>query len=189
MAEEFLSRRVVLGGTTFYIDKMLPLDGWRVLEVIRPCLKDLLEAVDIDSLVYTDDEGGLNVDIVEFLKVSSAVPPDTLGLLMQNCHRSVSFSNAKVPSKTLIVDGTTNVNSTVLAYEDLDPYHPYEVLGRWLAVNFSASLTGILSRFGVMIQDSSLLNTPTSPPSSESSSSTNSSGSQNSEEEAQTESL
>lgn len=164
-------REVQIEDTTFYFYRMLPLEALAMLEVLRQSIKDMIGLVDIDTLIYEtpyegDEEGGvedsetedkkLNLNMIEFAKLISHIPPEFVADVIDVASRHTYFENSRTSGKARL---EKNIE---VAFEDLDPIFIYEVLIRWLFVNFSKSFNVMLSRLGATPQDLVQQNTETS---------------------------
>ena len=122
--------RVVIRGTTFECKKLLPHEGFEVLEVIRPAMAAALADIPADA------------DLAQAIgMVLGGVPSATRRVVQNELFREVWFSNRLSPTPQRVADDIGT------AFTGLEAAHIYEVLGRAFAANFTGSLDVIRSMF------------------------------------------
>lgn len=134
--KQWEAREIKMGNTTFYFEKLLPMKGFDVLEIIRPGLADALDRMPMFDPTKLTPEAGIALLFSVVLKVS----PATIRLARDQMFQEVKFTNAAAQTR-MAVAGNEDT-----AFMDLEPIRVYEVIGRALAVNFTESLSVILSR-------------------------------------------
>ena len=127
--ESLTARTVTIGETTFTFNKMLPLEGFRLLEEIRVAVKNIAE-------VLGGNSGGIVIG-----ELVGAVPIDIIIRTRSQLFQFVSFTRPNIPTPMVLG------KAEEAAFDGLEPAHIYEVWARALAVNFSGSLVAFTSRW------------------------------------------
>ena len=111
-----------LGGTTFFVKKLLPRDAFTLLERLRPHLNAAIEQANIESL------DGDKAPVYALGRVLLALPPEAISAAQQSLFRAVWWRDEH--------------RSELICLHDRDdeaiknPFHYYAVLGRSFAHNF-----------------------------------------------------
>ncbi len=136
-AEKYTEQDFTIGQTKFSIEKLLPMEGFRVLEEIRAALGTRLANTPADSGVAT-----------VIASVALSIPPAVVDTIMRDMFAHVTFTNHLQATRATLAgnEGT--------AFDGLEPVNVYEVFVRCLAVNFFSSLEDGLSRLGKAGKDS-----------------------------------
>ena len=145
-ASEFQKTDITIGKTQFRIRKMLVMDAFHTLEIIRFGLGERL-----GQLQNLDSIG----DVI--LKIVFSAP-----LSLINEVRGRLFENMLYKRPPEVKDFVPLAGSEETAFEKLPPIAVYEMIVRGLSVNFFDSMTESLSRFGLDLQDSAQPNHQTS---------------------------
>lgn len=129
LADQLDQREVVIDGTTYRIEKLLPMEAYRVLEVMRRVAGPILAGL----------PKGSSVGVI-LGRIMGQVPPETVETVRVALFKNVRFSNdrTKQTFRPLHPD-------EAMAFSD--PVHVYEILVRAMAVNFTASFRAAASRF------------------------------------------
>ena len=128
--------------TRFRITRMLPMDGFAVLEDIRQSIGENIQLIRESSSVTT-----------ALATVVMAIKPNDLERIRHKLFAEVSFQNEIAKTwRPLYPD-------EAMGFNGLEAIHVYEVLGRCLAVNFFDSSQGIARAFQDMTQDTPSPNT------------------------------
>ena len=133
MMEQVDAREVQLGDVKFTIGKLLPMEGFKVFEMIRPGLKDALGVDDGDGEATANP-------IKTVLNIACAAEPEMVEKVRSAMFRHVRFTSPDVPTPTVLLSNEDT------AFKDLEPYHIYEILVRTLTVNFTGSFSALMSR-------------------------------------------
>ena len=157
MAEKYCESQFSVDGdngkTHFRITKLMPFDGFRVLDSIRAAIGERLATVNADASVMTI-----------IISVAASIPPNKMEEVMRPLFASVTYTNAHAKTPAPVCDGNA-IDQT--AFAGLEPITVYNLLLRCLAVNFFSSFAGIKSLLDDIIPDSNPQPTPTSTPSSQ----------------------
>lgn len=133
MAADLTEREFTLGDVSFTVRKLLAMEGYRILEYIRPALERLGRT-----------EMSESTSIVQFYVALAAVlPPETVERTRRDLFALVMFTTPESPTPAVLAGQEEQ------AFKDLTPVHVYEVLARAFAVNFLESLDELRSRFPV----------------------------------------
>ena len=151
MPQPLTDPQVTVEDTTFTIRKLLPMEGYRLLEVIRPALKSVTE---LDLTGLTGD------DVAAAVAVVAGVPQPTVETCRQWLFKHVLFTNGSVPQPTVLAGNEDT------AFQNLTAAHVYEILVRAFVVNFRESWTAAASRLPTPNLGSLQSNPSTSPLSS-----------------------
>ena len=135
MAEPLDAQTVTLGTVTFTINKLLPMEGFRLFEKIRPCLADAMSGP-----MFTSD-GDITGNLAALVSMVSAFPQSVVEEVRQDLFRAVRYKAPPgVPNETVLAGEEDT------AFKDLEPIHVYEVLVRCLVRNFTGSWAALRSR-------------------------------------------
>ena len=130
LATSLDEREIVIGETTFRIAKLLPMDAFAVLELIREALGERLASLDADAQTPS----------TAIVSIVLALPRETVEAVRTRLFRSVTFTNRMArTARPLHPD-------EAMAFQGLDPIAIYEVLIRSFAINFFDSFRGLRSR-------------------------------------------
>ena len=141
---------ITLGGTQFHIKKLQPMDGFRVLEIIRPGVKDALR----DALGGTLSGEGEEVETVlrgaaVIVNVIFGVHPEVVEDVRRELWDRVTFKTPNMAEPAALLGREDE------AFERCEPVEFYELLGRSLAVNFTASFSAVMDTMEAEEKDSS----------------------------------
>ena len=118
-----------LGDTTFYVRKLTAMRGHKVSEMIRA-------AVGVQTLRF----GGASDVPTLIAGIILSLNPVDVEAITKVMWERVEFKNGTAQTPLPLLGNED------MAFEHLEPVDVYEVIVRCLAVNFTASLEGILSR-------------------------------------------
>lgn len=158
LAGKFLDRQFTVTGddggkTHFTITKLMPFEGFRVLDKIR-------EAVGEQAAKLPADASVQNIIVA----IAMSIPSEKLEAIMRPLFTSVTFTSATVKTPAPVADHNT---IDEMAFNGLEPITIYNLLLRCLAVNFFSSFTAIKSLLATANPSSNSPNTETSTPSSQ----------------------
>lgn len=135
LPSEFVEeRQFTIGKTTFYITKLQCMEGLDVLEDIRVAMGAANVAINQEVLKNADSAGAMIVNL--FLKV----PKRDVAVIQSKLFTSVSFTRKGNIASAIPLHGSED-----MAFDGLEPADVYQVLVRALLVNFTKSLTGMMS--------------------------------------------
>ena len=125
-----------IGGARFVISKLPAMPAFALLEEIRR------EVGRRSSALAPDDAGGAGT--AGLLQLVLDLEPQFVDRVRRKLFENVVFANetARTPQPL--------AGAEDIAFEGLEPLAVYEVLLRCLAVNFSASLRGVVSRLNAL---------------------------------------
>ena len=138
IAASYGERELTIGGTTFVIGKLLPMDAFRVLEKIRVAIGHSVKTINTEGM-----EPATSIVALLF-----SLPEDTVEDVRKRLFAGVKFRNQNAVTPRPVYP------DEAMAFRDLEPVAVYEVLVRCLAVNFTGSFREIISRMGALIPDS-----------------------------------
>ena len=136
-----------IGGTRFFISKLPAMAGFDLLEVIRHEIgKSGVLGKELSDTTAADTNA-------MWLQMVLSLDPSFVAYVRKILFEKVAFSNR------LAVNPLPLAGAEDMAFGGLEPVAIYEVLGRALAVNFTASLESAVSKFNGLDLDS----TPSAP--------------------------
>lgn len=135
---DWKQKECTLGRTRFRIEKMLPMQGFEVLEMVRSAVGDRFRTLSAE----TGTAGAL-------ISVILGIDPPALRSIMDRLFRSVHFTNANVKTP-MVVFGNEG-----MAFESCQPIDVYELLARCLTVNFRESFSDLFPELAAVLSDSS----------------------------------
>ena len=147
-----LEQEVQFGDVHFTIRKLLPMDGYRLFEKIRPALEQLADAIQGLELSSLDMPTGM--------KIAGAIPEDILEEARKRLYAQVFFTSPTHPHPTPLLGNEDG------AFAALTFYHPYELTVRCMIINFTESWDAFQSRMPSASQTTMQSASETSPPSS-----------------------
>ena len=127
--EDFDSDTVTFGDTTFKIEKLMPMEAWRVFGKIRTSLA---------SLATIPVLGGDNIALA--IGIATGIPQDIFESIRRDLFAHVTFTSKSVPTPVKLITDEDG------AFQDLEAYHVGEVMARCLYRNFIGSLDALQSR-------------------------------------------
>ena len=139
-----------LGNTQFRIHKLLPMEGFRVLEDIRAALGPKI-------MQLQSEDTSLNNMLTGFVGLVLSVSTQDVQNVMRQLFIEAYFKDEH-SNQFVSLSGNEG-----LAFKELEPFHVYEVLARCLVINFTGSLDEIMSRTRIR-QTLRQQDTTTSPP-------------------------
>ncbi len=125
-------RTVTLGGTTFKIQKLLPMEAYQAFEMIRAELGE--------KLGRYETEEGQTLTVPDIILAILKLAPEKVDEVRRALFAGVTFTNERAETPMRLA-GDEN-----MAFEKLEPIDIYEVFVRCLAINFTGSLTAVLSK-------------------------------------------
>jgi hypothetical protein len=127
-----------LSGIKFRIEKMNAFDGFNVLEKVRFAVGETIGGLPSFSGENSEANGKAMIAVI------MGIRPDHLADIFQDCleHSSVCMSG----------DSYISAVSARAAIEGIDPLDIYELIARFLAVNFMKSFRSLLSRLGLEVE-------------------------------------
>ena len=134
-------REFELHGTHYTIRKLLPRQGFAVLEVMRPAINEALERVDVQGIMAIDAPMETKVGMV-IARAVLALPPQPMQVAMKALFEQVVWVD-KHRSKPVVLAGREDEAVK-------DPFDFYVLLARCYAVNFSQSLGELWSLTGAL---------------------------------------
>jgi len=132
---ELLKQDFTLGDTTFKIDKLCGLDGWKLFDKIRAEL-----GVNVDRLDFKD--GDAMTAIVELTRLILSTSSEFINETRSDFYPGVRFRRAGDSQFQQIT-----VHNEMSAYEKFDPIDFYELLTRCFMINFFSSFQKIKKIF------------------------------------------
>ena len=145
LGEQLTATEFEIGGTRFFVAKLPAMAAFDLMELIR---HELGKSADLAL-----PEGAASEMIGALLKLVLSLDPAFVRLVRKTLFEKVSFSNQRVPTPQQLA------GAEEMALDGLEPVAVYEILLRCLAVNFTASLRVLGSRFG----DVDLTSSPSDP--------------------------
>ena len=121
-----LEQRVTLGTTEFQIRKLLPMDAFDTLELIRAAIGSTMDAASLLAMAQRDP-------LAAVVQLVMRLTPASVATIRRRLFRELSFRNRQYRDWTPVDGNEGN------AFMDLQPFHVYEMLVRTLAVNFIES--------------------------------------------------
>ena len=137
IAASFDERELTIGETHFTINKLLPMDGFRVMEKIRVAVGKSIRSVETGDTPAT-----------AIVSVLLSLPEETIAQIKTILFGAVTFTNRNAQTPRGLA------RDEAMAFVGLEPIHVYEVLARCLAVNFTQSFVEITSRMAAIAPDS-----------------------------------
>lgn len=125
--DDWFAERVTIGVTTFEIGKLLPMEAFSILEMLRPAVGA--------ALALAPANAGLPQMIATVLRLDPVILAGVRPVLFGQ----VKFTNRGTQTPTVLAGREDE------AFVDLEPVHVYEVLGRCLARNFQGSWDALVS--------------------------------------------
>lgn len=153
MAEPLDAQEVTLGDTTFQIRKLLPMEAFRLFEVIRPALQDALR---VQWPLSSDNEQNR---IAMYVAFAATIPPDIVETARRQCFKHVFYKAHDAPTPQPLE------SQEDMAFKNLEAVHIYEVLVRSLYLNFVESwgvLKSLLPQLEQLFPQSGPETSPTS---------------------------
>ena len=126
-----------LRDTHFEIRKLLAPEALEVLEAVREGLKGELQI----------NTGSVELALASFVRPILGLPRSTVAEIRTRIFAQVYFRNKTAKTLRRVGDDVGH------AFDGLEPFHIYEVLGRALIVNFRGSFADATSRFAAAMQD------------------------------------
>ena len=123
--------KFVIGETTFQIQRLLPMEGYYVLEELRAGVGGELSRLDFEG----------SSDVALMAGVIAAIPPATLESVRKKMFAEVWFTNSLSPKPRRVHPDEGS------AFKGLHPMSIYEVQLRAFLVNFIESFTALASYF------------------------------------------
>ncbi|MCK5607375.1 hypothetical protein KAR91_36160 [Candidatus Pacearchaeota archaeon] len=124
-----------INNTSFSIDKLPPMEGFKTSEEIRV---NLIKSADS----YDSGDGSEDQNIVLFTKAIMGLPTEFIQYLMLALFAHIQFKGNGVDGAWADLSGMED-----MAFKDFEVIHIYEVLARALFINFHGSFSGIVSAF------------------------------------------
>ena len=137
MVEGFTDTEFVIGDTTFTVVKFGAMEGWRILERIRHEFAKTnvsLETAGMDS-----------AGAATLLRSILGLDPLFVEGLRIDLFKMINFRNSQYLTPIAVAGSEDG------AFEGLEPVAIYEVMLRSLAVNFTDSFSGLVSRIGGVV--------------------------------------
>lgn len=134
VVEPATAREVTMGATTFYFGKLLAMEQYDVLELVREGLEGPL------GKYVSEDTDPMRLA----LGILAGIPRETVEAVRQRLFSVVEWRNDEVHQP-----GSTNgklAGDEASAFKDLTGAHVMEVLGRAFVVNFTESWEVLDSR-------------------------------------------
>jgi len=131
-----MENKVEINGVVFDIKKLGALRGFRLLERIRVAMAS--------TEIPTDTTGSGGVAAV--VKALMALPTAEVEHIRKELFDRVDFQ-APVPDGGGLQPPIKLLGAEDMAFQDLEPFHMYEVLGRAFIVNFNGSWSEIKQKF------------------------------------------
>jgi len=135
--KSFGDTKFKIKGTEFSIEKLPPMEGFRVAEQIRVNLAETSDKFDVG-------EGSDNENVALFLKAILGLPPSFVDYLMEKMFDSIQFTGKDTGQEKGWQSLRGSEDSAFINFEVINIY---EVLWRALYVNFFGSFSGIASAF------------------------------------------
>ena len=145
--EHLTERSVVYAGTTFQIDKALPMEGFGIFQKIRPGLVAISDSVREAALARAKGTPGGPVFIGLAMDVVGKIPEETLNAAMASLFRHVKFTRDGVPTPVVLAKDLEGGTKGMELYEIL------ELLVRAFCVNFSGSSDALMSLWDKVTED------------------------------------
>lgn len=131
VAGKFTETSFQIGSTSFQIRKLLPFEGFEVLEELRAAVGAKLANLPAGVSAAT-----------AIVAIAMAIPPSSVKSVMGRLFAEVRYSNASAQTQAALAHGGVIDQA---GFEGLEPVAVYEVFVRVLAVNFFSSFSGSLS--------------------------------------------
>ncbi len=127
--DDYTQTEFTIGDVSFRINKLNALKGFKLFESIRK---------QVASSLNVEESGSPTKD---FVKAMLSLEPVYIEKLRCEIFNHIDFigNNAETYTK---LKGAED-----MAFQNLEPIHIYEVLGRALTVNFTESVLGLVSKF------------------------------------------
>ena len=145
LGEELTATEFEIGRTRFFIATLPAIGAFDLLELIR---HEVGKSADLAVPEGSEDE-----KVAALLKLALSLDPAFVKRVRTTLFEKVSFSNDRVPTPQKVAGAED------MAFDGSDAVAVYEVLLRCLAVNFTASLRAVVSKFG----DADLTSSPSTP--------------------------
>lgn len=149
-------RTFEISGVKFNLPKIPPLQGWDICELFREAVGSAgaLDTPDINPDM-TSAEQKRNI-AKAIIKLLMALPRKQIRELRDMLFEHVQFKLKEQPS-FITLSGAEE-----MAFENLNPFSIYEVLGRAFIVNFTDAFTETMSHLGIDV--AMVMDTPQSEP-------------------------
>lgn len=139
--DDYKRREVTIGGTTFRITKLLPMEAFDTLEILREAIGGRAAGMIAGMTLAQGDSSAavINRAVGTLIGVLIAVPAAELKEVRNQLFAQVSFTNgtAQTPQPVAGNEG--------MAFQGLEAVHVYELLLRAFVVNFTESWDAIAS--------------------------------------------
>ena len=145
LAEELTKTEFEIGRTRFFIAKLPAIAAFDLLELIR---HEVGKSADL-----VVPEGSENKRVATLLPLMLSLDPAFVKRVRTTLFEKVSYSNDRVPTPQKLAGAED------MAFDGSEAVAVYEVLLRCLAVNFTASLRAVGSKF----KDAGLTSSPSTP--------------------------
>ena len=130
-----------IGGTTYIVKKLLPLDAWETMEIIREGIGPAI----MDTNVSEEGRIKLTDMLLAFVNLDRSVVAQVRDRLFEE----VRFTNKTAKTPLIVAENME------IAFQGLDFMAVYEVLIRAVVINFGESLSVRMRREGAATPPSS----------------------------------
>jgi len=141
-----MDRQFQIDNVKFELSRIPPMKGWDICEMFREAIASS-GMLGQEAKADTKDKNAMKKELIKALL---SIPRSEVAKLRDALFEFVTFKTPEQP-KPMTLQGLED-----MAFQTLDPFSIYEVIGRCFIVNFTKSFIQLLARHGITLKDEEL---------------------------------